>query len=115
VNRTGNVATVARRWIACIFHALASVDPRISASYDGQTYLFPTAEQREMFLAEPAKSTPAMSGGCTVCRVEMGKDIPGSVQFAALHQNRLFLFPGDEQKQMFVKNPAKYEVTAGAR
>ncbi len=83
-------------------------DPRYSVVQDGKTYLFPGEEQRQMFLKNPNKYTPAMGGDCTVCKVEMGKTIPGLVNFAALHDGRLFLFPGEEQKQMFQKNPTKY-------
>lgn len=83
-------------------------NPKFSVSQDGKTYLFPGEEQRQMFLANPGKYIPAYGGDCTVCKVEMNKVVPGSVQHATLHQGRLFLFPGDEQKQMFLKNPAKY-------
>ena len=83
-------------------------DSRFSVVQDGKTYLFPGEEQRQMFLKNPDKYTPALGGKCTVCQVEMGKTMDGSVQFAALHGGRLFLFPGDEQKQMFLENPSKY-------
>lgn len=83
-------------------------DPRFSVTQDGKTYLFPGEEQRQMFLKNPNKYTPAMGGDCTVCKVEMGKTVPGTVQFSAMHEGRLYLFPGDEQKQMFLKNPKKY-------
>lgn len=83
-------------------------DPRFSIVQDGKTYLFPSEEQKEMFLGNSDKYTPALGGKCTVCLVEMGKAMEGSVRFAALHEGRLFLFPGDQQKQMFIKNPAKY-------
>ncbi|QDV21901.1 hypothetical protein [Aureliella helgolandensis] len=83
-------------------------DPRFSVSQDGKTYLFPGEEQRRSFLNNPNKYTPALGGDCTVCLVEMGKTMPGSIRFATLHEGRLFLFPSAEQKQMFAKNPAKY-------
>ncbi|RMF40320.1 MAG: hypothetical protein D6753_11925 [Planctomycetota bacterium] len=83
-------------------------DPRYTVTYDGKTYMFPGEEQRQMFLKDPAKYVPAMGGYCTVCKVEMNKAVPGSVYYAAIHKGRLYLFPGEEQKQMFLKNPAKY-------
>ncbi len=83
-------------------------DPRFNVVQDGKTYLFPSDEQRQLFLENPDKYTPAFGGKCTVCQVEMGKTMDGTVQFATLHEGRLFLFPGDEQKQMFLKNPSKY-------
>jgi len=61
-----------------------------------------------MFLADPLKYVPALNGDCTVCYVKMGKLVPGSVKFAALHQGRLFLFPGPEQKKMFLADPTAF-------
>ena len=83
-------------------------DSRFAVVQVGRTYLFPSDEQKQIFIKNPNKYTPALGGKCTVCLVEMGKTMDGSVQFAALHEGRLFLFPGDEQKRMFQKNPAKY-------
>lgn len=83
-------------------------DRQFAVVQDGKMYLFPSEEIKQMFLKNPDKYTPALGGKCTVCQVEMGETMEGNVQFAALRDGRLFLFPGDEQKQMFLKNPAKY-------
>lgn len=83
-------------------------NPNIQASYDGKTYYFPAEEQRQMFLANPAKYTPALGGDCSVCLVNMHKRMPGSVYHSALNNGRLYLFPSEKQKQMFVADPAKY-------
>lgn len=92
--------------------------PQVSVDFDGQTYLFPSEEQREMFLNNPEKYVPALGGDCTVCKVEHGERVPGSVQYSVLHAGRLYLFPGEKQKQMFMENPSKYEdadLAAGGR
>ena len=82
--------------------------PQFQASYDGKTYYFPAEEQRQVFLANPAKYTPALGGDCAVCLVNSKKRIPGSVYHSALNDGRLYLFPSDEQKQMFIADPGKY-------
>lgn len=82
--------------------------PQHQVAYDGKTYLFPDENLKQKFLSDPAKYVPAMGGDCTVCKVDMGKDIAGSVQFSSLYNNRLYLFPGEMQKQEFRKNPRKY-------
>ncbi|MEM9588539.1 MAG: hypothetical protein AAGA03_14740 [Planctomycetota bacterium] len=79
-----------------------------SASHDGKTYLFPSEDQKRMFLADPKKYTPALGGDCAVCLTDMNKRVPGSLRFAALHQDRLFLFPNQEIKQKFLDDPGKY-------
>ena len=78
------------------------------AVYDGKTYRFPNAEIKQTFLANPGKYVPALGGDCTVCLAKMGKRMPGSVFHAAYHKGRLYLFPGDDQKQMFVADPTAF-------
>lgn len=84
------------------------------ATYDGKTYFFPGQEQLDTFRADPAKYTPALGGDCTVCLGEMQKRVPGSIQHTALLKNKLYLFPGAKQKQMFLANPRKYHTMGDA-
>lgn len=39
-------------------------DPRLTATYDGATYRFATAADRQAFLKDPAKYAPAYGGFC---------------------------------------------------
>ncbi len=82
--------------------------PEFAVVYDGHTYLFPGDDQKRMFQADPAKYTPALHGDCIVCAVDMKKRVPGSVNFAQFHGDRLFLFPSEAQRKMFNADPAKY-------
>ncbi len=77
--------------------------------YDGKVYSFPGEDQKQMFLANPAKYAPALGGDCTVCFAEMKERVPGSIRHAAFYKNRLFLFPSGEQKGMFAADPARYD------
>ena len=52
---------------------LVKGDEKISSVFDGKTYLFPGAEQKEMFDANPAAFAPVLGGDCTVCKVENPK------------------------------------------
>jgi YHS domain-containing protein len=51
---------------------------------------------------------PALGGDCIVCYAKLGKRVPGSVNHSVRHENRLFLFPGEEQKQAFLSNPSEF-------
>ncbi len=82
--------------------------PQHHANFDGKTYHFPSEETKSALLSDPAKYVPAMNGDCTVCYIKMGKRMPGSIYHSAYHKNRLFLFPGEDQKAMFVADPAAY-------
>ncbi len=87
---------------------LVKGDTKFSSVFDGQTYLFPSAKQKEMFDANPAAFTPALGGECTVCKVEKGKRVPGKAEFHTVHDGRLFLFPGEKQQKMFERDPHRY-------
>lgn len=84
-------------------------DPKFSVVLDGKKYLFPGEEQKKTFLKRTTKYTPALSGDCIVCAVDKRVRRPGSVNFAASHNGRLYLFPDDATKTAFMKDPAKYE------
>jgi YHS domain-containing protein len=79
-----------------------------ASDYDGKTYRFPSAKQKKMFDADPAKFVPALGGDCAVCLVEMGRRVAGKPEHALVHDGRLFLFPERKQLDMFKRNPAKY-------
>lgn len=85
-------------------------NPNFSVQLDGKLYLFPGEEQRQMFLANTTKYTPALGGNCVVCALAGGDtSIPGSVHFSAIHEGRLYLFPSENEKAKFMADPRKYE------
>ena len=45
-------------------------DEKIPPVFDGKTYLFPGAEQKEMFDANPAALAPVLGGDCTFRKIE---------------------------------------------
>lgn len=79
-----------------------------AVEFDGKTYLFPAAEQKQAFMDSPEKWVPILGGDCVVALVEMGQRIPGSVQHAALHEGHLYLFANEKAKDMFRTNKEKY-------
>jgi YHS domain-containing protein len=83
-------------------------DKKFASVVDGMRYLFTSAEVKAMFDADPAKYLPVAGGDCVVCRVEKREKMAGSTKHSARYQERLFLFPSDEVKQMFLADPAKY-------
>ena len=87
---------------------LVKGDPKLWSVHDGRTYLFPGAEQKRMFDANPTAFVPALGGDCTVCKVEMGKKVAGNPEFHSVRNGRLYLFPSEKQKRMFDQNPDKY-------
>jgi len=86
-------------------------DPKHSATYDGAMYFFPSDEPRRIFVSNPAKYVPALGGDCIVCYENGGKRVPGNVRRASLHQGRLFLFPGEDERAAFKQAPHEFENT----
>lgn len=80
-----------------------------SAVHDGKTYFFPGTGPRQEFINNPAKYAPALGGDCTVCYAKANKRVPGSVKFASLHNDRLFLFPSQKERDLFNRSPKEYE------
>ena len=94
----------------CILDAnkWAKGSPEHQATYDGVTYYFPDEAIKQKFLANPAKYVPALGGDCIVCYAKLGKRVPGKTEHAARYDDRIFLFPADEQRQAFLKDPAAF-------
>ena len=78
------------------------------ANYDGVTYYFPSENIKQTFKENPVKYVPALGGDCIVCYAKAGKRVAGNIRFAALKNDRLYLFPSDKERQMFNQSPETY-------
>ena len=65
-------------------------NPNISRQWNDATWLFSTAEHRELFDNDPEKYAPAFGGHCAVARV-MGSDLKGSPKRWRIEDNTLFI------------------------
>ena len=84
-----------------------------AAFYHQRLFLFPSEEQKAMFRAAPADFADvdlALGGNCSVCLVEMQKEVPGNPKFTVIHDGFRYQFPSAKQRDMFVANPNKYVV-----
>ena len=86
-------------------------NPRISSTFDGVNYYFPTAALKTKFDRNPKRYVPALNGDCIVCLENAGKRVPGNVRHAAMHNGRLYLFPSDKEKQVFGRSPEAFDKT----
>ena len=91
----------------CILDAnkWAKGSPEHQATYDGVTYYFPEEAIKQKFLANPAKYVPALGGDSSSLRQARELRVPGSANHSARYDNRLFLFPGGEQRKPFSATP----------
>ena len=91
--------------------------PEFSSVYEERLYLFPDNDVKDKFDAAPQNYVDvdlAADGNCTVCTVELNKTVPGVKEFTAIHKGMRYQFPAQEQKDMFMANPTKYEVAEPA-
>lgn len=65
-------------------------NPNISREWNGATWLFSTAEHRELFDADPDKYAPAFGGHCAVAQV-MGQELKGSAKRWRIDDDRLYV------------------------
>lgn len=99
--------------IACWAMAKKRVPGKVghSALHKGRLYLFPSDKEQQAFVknaAKLAKADLAYAGHCSVCAVMANKKVAGKPQFTAMHNGFRYLFPSDRERQMFLKEPAKF-------
>lgn len=80
-----------------------------TVTFDRQMCFFPSAKEKEMFVANPAKYAPVLGGDCTVCRVNLGVRMPGKVEFAVIHDKQAYVFPSAKERDAFKADPKKYK------
>ncbi|MGH1417957.1 MAG: YHS domain-containing (seleno)protein [Hyphomicrobiaceae bacterium] len=74
-----------------------------TAAHDGVAYYFSSAETMKKFQANPKSYLPQNGGYCTF-GVSVGKKFDGNPKFAAVVDNKLYLFLNEEIFRMFQKD-----------
>ncbi len=83
--------------------------PDHQVTYDGVSYYFPDRDTKQKFVENPAAYVPALGGDCIVCLAKAGKRVAGNIRFASLHENRVYLFPSNDEKAVFDASPDEFE------
>ena len=76
-----------------------------TGAHDGVAYYFSSAEHLEEFKADPAKFVPQNGGFCTF-GVSVGKKFDGDPEFAAVVDNKLYVFLNEAIFNEFNKDRA---------
>jgi len=92
---------------------IASLSLVSSASAQSGTRATPQSGKAAGSGTSSQQGSVGLQGYCPVCIVEMKKWMKGSPQFSTRHDGKTYLFPGEEQRQMFLKNPQKYTPVLG--
>ena len=78
-------------------------DVRHAAFHNKRLFLFPNDKLQKEFVANSGNFENAdlvLNGLCSVCRVEMGKDVQGKPEFSVIHSGMRYLFPRRTAKSL---------------
>jgi YHS domain-containing protein len=90
--------------------------PEHALVHNERLYLFPSAEIKAKFEASPDRyvnADLALNGNCPVCLVKAGKVVRGDPAMVVVHDGLRYLFPGQEQKDIFEKAPEQFTPALG--
>ena len=88
-------------------------DPRWTATYEHRTYLFAGPQQRERFLADPRRYSPACAGRDPVLIVDGSRHVSGETDYCVTYNGRLYLFASLVTMKRFQKDPKRYLAAGG--
>ena len=91
---------------------LISGSHEFPAEYHGHVLHFCDAIQRRRFFRTPEKYWPAIDGLCAVTLHKTGKQITGRLRYAAVFQDRIWLFQNRECMMRFIESPAEHVAQA---
>jgi YHS domain-containing protein len=74
-----------------------------AAEYDGATWLFASAENRDAFLADPEKYAPAYGGYCAT-GMSFGERVPVDPVYWRIIDGRLYLNNSNAAQQFFLQD-----------
>jgi len=83
-------------------------DPRWTAIHEHRTYLFAGRQQREQFLADPARYSPACAGHDPVLLVDAARRVSGETDYCVTYHGRLYLFASLVTLKRFQRDPQRY-------
>lgn len=79
-----------------------------ASNYDGRRYLFPGANQKAMFDANPSKYAPVLAGDDVVAYTQSGRRVPGVLANGISYKDRYYFFASPANKQAFQASPERF-------
>ena len=92
---------------------------RYGAVHGGRTYLFASEQAQRMFLADPLRYAPMLSGCDPVVFAETSQRIDGNHNIGLLYGGKTYFFTSEETRRRFELSPHVYiaraqQATAGS-
>ncbi|MFN9218055.1 MAG: thioredoxin family protein [Planctomyces sp.] len=86
--------------------AVVAGSSRHQLKWKGQLLYFATAEELEMFSANPQRYWPMLDGDCALKLLQSNRRVQGDLEHAALFRGRVWVFSTAEEMREFVAAPA---------
>ncbi len=83
-------------------------NPAWGALHRGRTYLFNGQQQQQLFLADPDRYSPVLSGYDSTRYVDAGEPVPGLRQHGMWFRGKIYLFADEGSLDQFARNPEHY-------
>ena len=83
-------------------------DAKYGVVHKNRTYLFSSWSEQQLFLANPDKYTPGLSGHDPVILAEHGQWVEGKRNYGVFFGNQFFLFSDAATRDQFESNPDLY-------
>jgi YHS domain-containing protein len=87
-------------------------DAQWTEMYQGTSYVFSSAAQRECFLIDPERYVPAYGGRDPVLLIDTNQTARGKLEHCVTYNGRLYMFAGADSLMQFHKEPDRYAVQA---
>ncbi len=87
---------------------LAAGSPAFAIVYDGRSYRFSDAAERDAFLKNPDRFLPCGRGNCLVSLVENKAEVAGDPRFGVFYRDHLYLCATESARAQFARDPEKY-------
>lgn len=86
--------------------AVVAGSSRHQLKWKGQLLYFATAEELEMFSANPQRYWPMLDGDCALRLLQSNRRVQGDLEHAALFRGRVWVFSTAEELREFVAAPS---------
>lgn len=87
---------------------------RFAAIHEGKSYWLRGEREKALFLGNPKQYLPAESGRCVVTWQEKHQWRQGTIEFPAMFEEQLYLFPSADVRDKFLRDPEKYVQRGGS-
>lgn len=95
------------------FNTSVPADGKVEHRFEwqGQVYLFASAQNRDIFALDPGKYVPNFEGYCPYSLAQ-GELIAGDPDIYSIYEGKVYFFRDEAARSLWTKNPQSYQARA---